>query len=522
MHKPKTLTLEFDPADAARLQELPSLCALAPGRPVTRHLARVLFDTPDRQLAGQNVMLEVHKTGSRTVQTVRAEGSPGAAGPLSREWRNPLPSPDPDPAAIADMDLRRLVTPLPGTALEPVAREDVRRTSRRLVIDEANQVMVAVDTGTIEAGEVARPVAEIELRAEGDDAAALYDLALAIQHEIPVRVATVPRSLRTRRMLAGEAAAWRKAGLLDLPAGATVEAALETILHHCLDHLSANERCTLEDDHPEGVHQMRVSMRRLRSALRIFRMVIPPEQYEAIGAEVKWLTQSLADARDLDVFTEEIVGPVAAAFPGEPAFAVLKARLAADRAAAREAARAAVASPRFTRFLLEAGAWIARRAWRDQPVSEQASYLFHPITELSDQLIAKRFRKVRKAGRRFAELNPEARHQLRIDVKRLRYAIDFFASLYGRKRVAVFVKALQRLQDGLGYMNDVTVAKALLTRIAASAPEELGPAIRHASALVLGWHSHAATEADGQLAGEVADLLASRRFWSAPAKDGTV
>jgi CHAD domain-containing protein len=331
---------------------------------------------------------------------------------------------------------------------------------------------------------------------------------------MPLRVATADLEQRAFELLSGDEPAWRKSIRLDLNPESTVETVFCEILEHCLDHLKDNERCTLMSDHPEGVHQMRVAMRRMRSALRIFRSVLPPDQYMRTTEEVKWLTKSLADTRDLDVFMDEIVGPVAAAFPDEPAFEAMRTRLAADRDAARAEARKAVASPRYTRFLLETGAWIARRAWRNQPVTESSVMLFQPITGLADRLIAKRFKRVRKEGKRFADMTVEEKHQLRIDVKRLRYAIDFFNSLYPDKRVRTFTLRLQKLQDGLGYMNDLAVAGDLIGRLIATADKETEPAIRHAGALVLGWHAHAGIEATQSLAKDVKALISGKPFWT--------
>ena len=140
--------------------------------------------------------------------------------------------------------------------------------------------------------------------------------------------------------------------------------------------------------------------------------------------------------------------------------------------------------------------------------------LFQPITALADRLIAKRFKKVRKDGKRFAELTVEQKHQLRIDVKRLRYAIDFFSSLYAPKRVKAFIGHLQKLQDGLGYMNDLAVAEGLIKRLVETAEAGSVDAIRHAGALVLGWHTHAGLEASKSLAEDVKELVDSKPFWT--------
>lgn len=511
--RPTVLRLEVSPGHLPAVQRFADFAGLTAGRAVTRRLTSVFFDTPDRQLAASGTLLEVCQSGQRHVQRVEARGAPAGGGRISRTWENALPSPEPDASAIGDEDLRRLAMPLPGSRLEPVLCVEIRRSTRRLTADDGTEIAMTTIGGKTVPDTAGPPVAEVEIASRAGDPARAFETARAVMAAVPARLAAEPRAWRLLRLAAGAAPGWRKPVALELSAEATVEDALTAIVEHCVEHLTDNEACTRLTDHPEGVHQMRVALRRLRSALRIFRDVLPAGQYAAVTKEVRWLTQSLAEARDLDVFTEEIVGPVAAAFPEEPAFEPLLARLDGERAGARAAARAAIAEARFTGLLLDLGAWIAGRAWRNQPVSETSARLFQPITALAAPLLATRFKKVRKRGRRFGELTAEERHALRIDVKRLRYATDFFASLYGRKTVRPFVAALQKLQDGLGYMNDVEVARMLIERLTADAEPDATAAIRHAGAIVLGWHGHAAQAAERSLAGDVEALIDSKPFW---------
>lgn len=519
MAQPTTLRLEISPEDSTRLLRLAAITGPSPVRPTTCRLAITYFDTPDRQLRSAGVVLEIRRSGRRHVQVVRAEGTMVEGMRINRDWENPLATDEPDPSAVDDIDLRRLITPLPGLRLEPVLRLDLRRTSRRLVPAEGQEILVTVHAGEAAAGTAVSPFCEVELALQAGSPVGLFDLARAIHAEIPLRVATESFERRVLRQAQGEKPAWRKAIPLDLPADASVEEALNLVLEHCLGHLTDNEPSTRLSDHPEGVHQMRVALRRMRSGLRVFRPILPAEQYRWLDEETRWLTQGLGDARDLDVFADEIVGPVAEAFPDEPAFAALRSRLGDERARARAAAREALASDRFTRLLLDIRAWMADQAWRNQPVSEAASQLFRPITELAAPLLSSRFKKVRKLGRRFAELTPAERHKLRIAVKKMRYATDFFSSLYGRKRVRGFTSALQKLQDGLGYMNDVAVAHTLIERLEKNAGDA-APETRHAGDIVLGWHAHAAAEAARTLAADVEGLLASKPFWLTARDEG--
>ncbi len=506
------LRFHLPPEELPRLRNLPRLKALSAGRARTKMHSDTYFDTPGRRLRDRGVALRVYRARGGFHQCVSAP--PKRSDGAGREWRGRIPSATPAPQAIGDAELRGLVSVAALDTLEPVFRIDVRRTTRRLVLEDGGEVSLDIDVGEVAAGGAAQPISEIGLTLESGAPRGLFDLALEIQPELGLRLSGDSAVARGYALLNGTPAGPMKAPDLDLSSDATVERALVRTVRHCLDHLMANEACVLESEDPEGVHQMRVALRRLRSALRLFRSVIPDRQYRDIVDEIKWLTGALAATRDWDVLLDEIVGPVVAQFPEDEAFEVLIARLRAERRRSRHAARDAIRSDRYTGFLLRTGGWLADRAWRDQPLSEAGARLFDLLTDLSDALIAKGHDKVRKTAKRFETLSVAERHRLRIDVKRLRYATDFFGALYPRKKVRRYAARLTKIQDALGYRNDVAVARGLVARLGDSSPGDDDAArCRHAGAVVMGWHTHAMAQSEAALATSIARFIDCKPFW---------
>ena len=163
----------------------------------------------------------------------------------------------------------------------------------------------------------------------------------------------------------------------------------------------------------------------------------PPERRAWLAGEAKRIIGGLGAARDWDVFLTESLAPVLAARPQDGRLA----RAARGRASARgpsgyEAARAAIGSPSYTRFLLQLGRWIEASGWREEATDRGAAWLDRPIVDFADRLLAKRHRKALKLGRDFAGLAPEERHRLRIALKKLRYATEFFDSCIRRSAPA--------------------------------------------------------------------------------------
>ena len=336
------------------------------------------------------------------------------------------------------------------------------------------------------------------------------------QNEAGPRPRTWPESLPQRPAPAnidGPPPAAAKAVRFDLLANSTVEQALGRTLQYCLTHLRANEVCVLESDDPGGVHQMRVALRRLRSAFRLFRSVLPKARYRAVAGEMKWLTGRLEAARDWDVFAGEIVAPVAAEAPGEAPgeeFGALLDRLRTARRKSRHAAREAVRSPRYQRFVADLGAWLARRAWRDEAAE---AVLVAPMAGPADALLAGCRERVAARGERFAALSPAERHRLRIAVKRLRYATDFFGSLYDPAAVGPYSARLTDIQDALGHRNDIVVARRLIGQLRSRCAGDEAEECRRAGALVMDWHERAQARSEATLARDIGAFIAWPPFW---------
>ena len=508
------LIFSFQPDDLARLKELPCLKARTAGRASTRQVTHVFHDTPDHRLFESGTTLWVHRTGGRYFQCIARNGGRFAGGAVAPHWQGPIPTDNPVVPAIRDDEVRALISRDGSAWVEPVFRAEFRRTTRPLVLADGAHARVHLDVGTIAHANGTEPLCELILESGEGAPHHLFELATEILAQVPIRLRTTSRAKRGYRLVRGGPPGWEKDTKVGLSTEATVEEALAHTVGHCLDHMLANEACVLLDTHPEGIHQMRVALRRLRSALRLFRPVLPPEQYLWLSDEVKWLTGELGPTRDWDVFQDEIVGPVAQRLEGDEGFELLLKKIEGERRRARRASRLAIRSGRYTGLLLGLGGWLAWRGWRDQPLTEEAAVLFGPINALSDILMSKRHKKVRKEGQRFDSMTIDERHMLRIDVKKLRYAGNFFASLYSQKLVAPFAENLSKLQDALGYLNDVAVAQTLVERLCSDCIGEDALLCRQAGGIVIGWHTRALADIEGSLSEEVARFIKCKPFWA--------
>lgn len=508
------LKLRGAPEALRSLFEGAAINGRARGRGSSKRLENVYYDTADRRLRAQGLAFRVRKDGRKYQQTLKSNDTGGLVA-YRGEWHTPLPSAEPDLALLpleASEALQGLVT---ADELRSLFATKVRRQTRRLATGangSGGLVEAALDLGVIEAGDRRQPIAEIELELLDGSPAALYELALELDAQTPLQIEMRSKSVRGYALAADEAPPWHKAPPLALKRRATVDEALQAILRACLHHWCINEAAALDGRDPEGVHQMRVALRRLRSAGAVFGRLIAPERRRWLDDGVKHVLDALGPARDWDVFLTESLAPVLAAHPADRNLLALRAAAEAERGQGYDAARATLGAPDYTRFLLELGRWIEAGGWREPPTERGAAWLRRPIVDFADHLLSKRHKKALRLGRGFAKLAPAERHRVRIALKKLRYTAEFFQSLFGKKRTKAYLTALKQLQDALGHLNDVAVAETLsggLLGRAEAQPAELA----RGSGMVLGWLARGVAEVEPQTRGAWERFVDRKPFW---------
>jgi inorganic triphosphatase YgiF len=509
------LKLEFDPADLGALQRSSRIRELSVGRAVTRQLRSVYFDTPDLELAASGIGLRVRTVGRRRIQTVKTRGG-GAAGLFVRgEFESPVAGSRPDLEAVSDPELRaRLRTILAGKTLAPIFETDMRR-SRRVLRDGVTEWTCDIDVGEVRTATASAPICELELELRQGDPARLYDLALALLDSAALRPGTQTKADLGYALLTGVRPGPRKAGPIVCEGAPDLEALIEAVVRSCLDQIASNALPAWDGEDPEGVHQMRVGVRRLRSALSVFKRVLPALHLERLRGELKWLGGELGQARDLDVFTEEFLEPIFRVRCQDPALKRLRDEAQTMRREAQDRVREAIRSPRYTRLMLDLGRWLARAEWRDQPLSASSALLFQPAEGFAQKLLAKQRRRARRLGRDLANAPIETKHALRIQLKKLRYASEFFRGLFPARDARRYISRLSKLQDSLGHLNDVATAERQLSRILEHLAGEKTAEHERAAGFVEGWAARDADRGDRRLLKLWSDFEDVRPFWKA-------
>ena len=481
------LKLGLAPEDMERLRRRCCFDDHRQGQPTTRRLVSIYFDTPDFALAAAGVSVRVRAVDEGHVQTVKTIGS-GSSGLFSRdEWETPLDSPDLAAAPLLATGLALFTDAGLIERLAPVFSTRIDRTTYRLsggsgAAGDAWEVEAALDQGEVVAGSHSETICEVELELRGGSPDRLFALARRVLEAVPARPLVFTKSERGYRLAAGLHRPF-KGKAPPLSFDLTVAEAFQTIARSCLDHLLINEHCLLATGDGEAVHQMRVALRRLRSALKVFRPIVDGPQLTEVKSDLRWVLASLGPARDSEVFLTEIIDPVIALHPDNAGLEALRDYWRDDHRTKMTLAVEAVRSPRFAALALRLGEWVETGDWLPRPGKSPRRKLDDPIASFAMPRLAKAVGKLLAlAGPAIGRLSPEDQHLVRIQCKQVRYAGEFFTTLVPRKQMKVFLAELAELQDVLGRLNDIAVATPKLT----GKHVEGGRA--KAAGLVAGWH----------------------------------
>jgi len=430
-----------------------------------QRVANIYYDTPDQALHRAGMALRLRQQGEQMLQTVKCAGVSSGGLSTRPEWEVPY-SGRFDFSSVTDRNVRKfLQAPEHYRRLQPCFETTFQRSTWRFEASPGKAVLMMLDHGNILAKGRKEIISEVELELDGADEGHLFSLALALAERISLVPALLSKAERGYRLAAGTEVEPVRAEPLELDGSQSLRSAFVSIALNCLEQLLHNQEGAITSDDPEFIHQMRVALRRLHAALRLFSSLVPPD-IEALDAPLKKTMEVLGQVRNLDVLVEELVqphldGPASegASETASAALGPLLRQLEKQRTLARDAARAWLLSPEYGYFLLR---------------GQQALHGWARTTDatkdlLEDHAHRQLVRLRKRVERRAASARPEddvALHGVRISVKRLRYSLEFFSSLLKKKTRRPWKVFLTRHQELLGKLQDFAVAEEALTGLA--------------------------------------------------------
>ena len=463
------------------------------GRARGAALCLTWLDTAEATLAGQGLALEQPRRGPRRLLGTR----PAPQAP----WR-----PGGPPELVETIVAGRAPEQAEGEPMLPVA-SFAGNATRFALVDGMEALLVK---GRLSAGAAEAPAARLTL--SGPSTAVIQTMR-ALAEDLPLLPPRAALAEDARALARGQAPTPRRLGapLLDPELG--TEDALVLAMGHLTEVLLWHAPAAEAGRTPEGVHQMRVAMRRLRSVLRVFRPACDGPSLRGFDARLRELAALLGPARDWDVWLGGLGAEIEAALPGEGRIAALLRAARQTRDAAYAALRPALQGPALRRIAWDAVALVETRPWRTEGDAEAAARRDTPIEAFAAGVLDKRWRRIEEAGEDIRDLPDAEFHALRIEAKRMRYAAELFAPLWGRKRVRRFLDRLAEVQEAFGLANDAVVAHALMASLADRAGRD-DAEIAWAGGVAEGWALARARRARAKASAAWEELLRGEIYWN--------
>ncbi len=459
--EPREIELKFrvEPAKARGVFE-----AVTGAKGAVWRLTSTYFDTPTGALAKAGMALRVRHDGETWTQTLKtAQAAGGAMG--RGEWEAPVTGAKPTLSLLRDTPARKVMGR--GRKLTPLFTVEVeRRLAVRTI--EGLRIEAALDRGRVIAGDRCESLLELELELKAGTPAALLAFAAKARkaHGLALSFTTkAGRGLALRSKAGPRAVKFRPP---TVNPDMTTGDGFRVVARAALEQMVGNAELLAETPGAEVIHQMRVGARRLRSAISTFKAAVKDRRMVGVVAELRWLTGELDQARNLDVLLGGAYRRAARSKADATGLADLGRQLRLNRTTAYARARSAAQSERFKALAMDTLVWIEVGPWSAKRAAG-AKERDTPLGDFAAKALRKRRAKLLRGCADLAALSREARHHVRIQSKKLRYAADALIGLYDRpQRIARFIKTLKGLQDRLGELNDIATGERLALSLTTS------------------------------------------------------
>jgi inorganic triphosphatase YgiF len=475
--------------------------------PRHKYLVSTYFDTPKLLLRKNGVSLRVRQAGKKRVQTIKTVN--GGISLSRGEWEHKLQGDEPDLGAAHGTALEPLLSRKLKRDLEPIFATHVQRTFLPLRSGNS-QIELALDEGHVRAGQKSSPLAEVELELKRGTASDLFKAARLVAGLAPVKLALKSKSEHGYDLIADQPSRAFHGSKIVLQHDTGIATAFQVIGRSVLRHIAANEPAVRAAD-PEGVHQMRVGVRRLRAAIAVFSELLDCKQTQQIKRDLKWLAGKLGPVRDLDVFLKGKIALFEGADSPTAGLPELKSELVYRRDVAAESAKGAITTARYRLLIFNILEWIEDGKW----LKQSRSHLDRKIRPFAAHLFERRTKKAKRKARRVGEVEAPKRHKLRIIIKKVRYALYFFESLFSRtKALSRYKKYLQALQDNLGALNDIAVHQKLAIKLAAGSGGLKPALVSFAAGMIAGCERSEIQPILADVTKTAHKLRQAKRFWT--------
>jgi triphosphatase len=453
------LKFALSPQRQRKVEKLLGKLSRTASAPTSRHEITRYYDFADLALFKAGFSLRVRHSDGANVQALKSlSGADGAAlARFEREWtlaRNRL-----DITRLAGTPVSRLMAAKRDAPIREIFATDITRVTYNLALDDGAIVELAIDNGHVRSGENAQAIHEIELELKAGPVAPLYRFASALHESCPLTISSDSKAMRGYRLMTGQKPEARKAEEIELPRDVPVVEGFRRIIGSGLGQFVANLPFCSNDD-PEPLHQARIAIRRMRSALALFEPYLEPEATARFEATLKQFGRILGEARDRDVFIKDVVAEKAEDRQNGAWLDMVLSPIEHERRGAYRGVQALIRSTEPTGFVLALAGWVESDLWLRPDTGQHLTE--EPLRTVVPDMLDRLAGKAQKRGRRLGERSLTELHALRKTLKKLRYCTEYCEALYKHKQVKHYQARAKDVLEVLGALNDTVGSEAML------------------------------------------------------------
>ncbi|MCI5046449.1 MAG: CHAD domain-containing protein [Aquisalinus sp.] len=427
-----------------------------------KRIRQSFFDTPQRHMQNAGVELRSVQGSGRIKQITRRRAVKGQASNFSFDIETELSG----EAGPYQPTITRFHAPTDALICAHQA-DLVPLVSLELLQELSSQTHNGAEIGlSLERCQVeadshdASQLQQLVLIHAAGDVKEFYGFARGISRRFRLRLASQSPLAIARRLLSGKQEAGIKAGKFVLAENATALDVARLAFDQAVSQIIANRTAAADGD-VDAIKQLRVGLRRFRSLERLFRKALQHPALHQLVPVAKEYGKTLGYARDWDVFSEQTVAKILAASTLDGAdrtiLIALKEGAESHRLSAKQHLRTALNAEEFTDFCLRLKELTDITNWS----AAGRHRLEIPAAEYAERALGKRLRKVHAMAEDLASAPAHARHPLRVELKKLRYAVQAFRPLYAKEVRKPYLASLSELQDAFGVLNDAVVAREM-------------------------------------------------------------
>lgn len=463
----RELELKFSltPTDLETIKSQLSILDLELSDKSDQHLKTAYFDTNDQSLHQEGLSLRVRYVEDSWIQTIKVGNgiSSGVSNPF--EIEDKLDKPYPDIQFVHDKKIRKKVKKL--VAEEPVLKlfeTNFHRSSQIAHGADGTEVEIAFDEGVVQTENRSKQICEAELELKTGSPKVLLYIAKKLFSHRAVKFSDISKAETGYELINNKNITTiepLKANIPKFKKDCTLQDAVTFIYRSIANQIQKNWDFILLKDDPEGVHQLRVGLRRLRSAIKLFRPIIDTPSLREFDTQARDIGRGLAELRDIDVFLSDILEPAYDARQDDLSFIALRKFLENLRISSLNKVREFLKDSKWSNFKLELA--LLPEILRTSQKKENLNAFNKPMKRFANNLLRKYWKSLTRYKHNLDDMTIEEFHELRKNLKTLRYSVEIFSSLYPQKNLQSFMKSLRILQNKFGFINDVTLIEKIMT-----------------------------------------------------------